>query len=71
MDTINEISGFIQILILLGVTARIIFCFIRLQSAEEDSGLYKKRLKHALLFLILSQLAFVIKDMMLTYFPLN
>ncbi|MCL2086181.1 MAG: hypothetical protein FWH05_01125 [Oscillospiraceae bacterium] len=68
MDKINEVSRYIQILLLLGVTIRVVFCFIRLQSAEEDGELYKKRLKHAVLFLLISQLVFIIKDIVVSYF---
>ena len=68
MERLNEISRYLQGLILLGVTLRVIFCFVRLQSAEEERELYKKRIKHAIMFLIFSQLAFVIKDIVVSYY---
>lgn len=68
MDKINEMSVWIQGLIASGIVFRIVYCCIRLQGADEEASRYKKRIIHALIFLVLSQLAFVIKNLITGYY---
>jgi hypothetical protein len=68
MERINQISIWLQSATIAGVVFRIIYCFIRLQGAEDESSKYKKRIFHAIIFLIISQLAFVIKDLITNYY---
>lgn len=67
MERIDEISRMLQVLILAGVGVRLIYIFIKLTHEEEEAPRYKKRLKNTIIFAILSQLAFVIKDIIFSY----
>ncbi len=68
MDLINEISRTVIWLIRSGATFRICFCFFRLISADEDASMYKKRVKNTLVFYVIAECAFVIKNLVLTYY---
>ena len=68
MQYIDEISKAALILIRAGAVFRVIFCFIRLMTAEEEAAQFKKRIRNTIIFYILAELAFVLKDMMIYYF---
>ena len=46
---------------------RIIFCLIKI-IYEDDSKIYKRRLINAIFFLVISELVFVIKDIIEYYY---
>lgn len=68
MDSVNEISNAIILLIRLGAVARFIYCMVRLSGAEEDSSLYKKRAKNAVIFYVIAESIWQIKDIISYYF---
>ncbi len=68
MDSVNEISNAIILLIRLGAVARFIYCMVRLSGAEEDSSLYKKRAKNAVTFYVIAESIWQIKDIISYYF---
>lgn len=68
MSMVDEISGAIIILVRLGCVARFIYCMIRLQAAEEEQAQYKKRAKNAVIFYILAESIWQIKDLVLYYY---
>lgn len=68
MDTINEISNFLITILRAGLGFRIVFCCIMLMSAEDEQGMYKRRLKNSLLTLVINELVWIIKDLILTYY---
>lgn len=68
MTTINEISNYLIILLRVGLGFRAVYCCIMLMSAEDEQGMYKKRLKNALIILVINELVWVIKDLILAYY---
>ena len=68
MDLINEISRTVIWLIRSGAIFRVCYCFFRLISADEESSMYKKRVKNTLLFYVIAESAFVIKNLVLDYY---
>lgn len=68
MDTINEISNLLIIVLRAGLGFRIIFCCIMLMSAEDEQGMYKRRLKNSLIALVVNELVWIIKDLVITYY---
>jgi len=68
MPAINEISNAVLVVIRVGAVCRIAYCFLRLATAEEEATQYKKRIRNTLLFYILAELAFVLKDIFMNYF---
>ena len=68
MQYIDDISKVVIILIRAGAACRVVFCLIRMMTAEEDAPQYKKRIRNTIVFYIIAELAFVIKDLVIQYF---
>lgn len=68
METINQLSYWLQAIILVGLGARVVYLFIKLTHEEDEAPRYKKRLKNTFVFAIISQIVFVIKDILIGYF---
>ena len=65
---IDDITTAVMILVRLGVVARFIFCMVKLTGADEDAGKYKKRAKNAVLFWIIAESVWIIKDIVFYYY---
>ena len=52
----------------LGVAARFIFCMLKLIGAEDEATRYKKRAKNAVLFWIIAECVWIIKDLAIYYY---
>lgn len=68
MDTINEISKYLIILLRAGLGFRVIYCCIMMMTAEEEQGTYKRRIKNSLIAVVVNELVWVIKDLVISYF---
>lgn len=68
MDTINEISKYLIILLRAGLGFRIIYCCIMMMTSEEEQGTYKRRIKNSLIAVVINELVWVIKDLVISYF---
>lgn len=69
MNTLNEIINVLRTVIIpLGVTSRIIYCLTKMIYDEEVQGSYKKKIKNILVFGIIAELLFVIKDLLNMYY---
>ncbi len=64
----DDISGAIIALVRIGAVARFIYCLIRLESAEEQAAQYKKRAVNAVIFYIIAECIWQIKDLILYYY---
>lgn len=64
----DDISGAIIALVRIGSVARFIYCLIRLESAEEQAAQYKKRAVNAVIFYIIAECIWQIKDLVLYYY---
>jgi hypothetical protein len=56
------------LLIRAGAACRVVFCFIKLMTAEEEAAQFKKRLRNTIIFYVVAELAFVIKDVITHYY---
>lgn len=65
---IDDITAGMLALVRIGVVARFIFCMVKLIGADEDAGRYKKRAANAVLFWIIAESAWVIKDLVMHYY---
>ena len=65
---IDNVSQAVIIIIRVGAIFRVAFCFFRLLTAEEEAAQYRKRIKHVLLFYVLAECAFLLKDLILAYY---
>lgn len=68
MVTMDDISNAIIALVRIGAVARFIYCMIRLSGAEEQAAQYKKRAKNTVLFYIIAESIWQIKDIILYYY---
>lgn len=67
MDTINTLSICMQGILSAGIVMRIIFCAVKLTHEEEEAGRYKKRIKNSVIILIIAQLIFPLKELIIYY----
>lgn len=68
MVTMDDISNAIIALVRIGAAARFIYCMIRLSGEEEQAAQYKKRAKNTVLFYIIAESIWQIKDIVLYYY---
>lgn len=69
METINQIIKALRVAVIpAGVLFRVMYCFIKMIYDEEASASYKKKIKNTIIFGIVSELCFVIKDLIVGYY---
>ena len=68
MDKINALSRWIQIITITILTLRVVMIFLALQRSNDEKETMKKRLKNTLYWLVLSQMAFVIFEIIKRYY---
>ena len=68
MDILNEMIEVLRVgIIPIGVIGRVIFCLVKMIYDEEAQGTYKKKISNTIVFGILAELTFVIKDLITKY----
>ncbi len=68
MVTIDDISMAAISLIRLGAVFRFIYCMVRLEGAEEEQMQYRKRAKNTVLFYVLAESIWQIKEIVFFYY---
>ena len=68
MVTMDDISIAIISLIRIGAVARFIYCMVRLSAAEEEATQYKKRAKNTVIFYVIAESIWQIKDLVMYYY---
>ena len=69
MALIYELISIVRIIIIpLGVTLRCIYCLIQIIYNEDERKINTKRIFNAILFLIVSEVIFVIQDLIEVYY---
>lgn len=68
MVTIDDISKAVISLIRLGAVFRLIYCMVRLEGAEEEQTQYRKRAKNTVLFYVLAESVWQIKEIIFYYY---
>ena len=68
MVTIDDISMAAISLIRLGAVFRFIYCMVRLEGAEEEQMQYRKRAKNTVLFYVLAESIWQIKEIVFYYY---
>jgi len=68
LQYVDNISLAVIILIRAGAACRIVFCLVKLMTSEEEAAQYKKRIRNTLIFYIIAELAFVVKNLILAYY---
>lgn len=69
MDTsqIDQLSYILQGLISAGLGMRVVYLFIKLMHEDEEAARYRKRLKNTVVFAIIAQVPFVVRDIIISY----
>lgn len=68
MITLDDISMAVIAIIRLGAVFRFIYCMVRLQGAEEEQTQFKKRAKNTVLFYVLAECIWQIKELIFYYY---
>lgn len=68
MDIVEEMALAFIMLIRAGAGLRIVYCFISMASDEEQTVTYKKRIKNTIVFYILAESVYVIRDLVMHYY---
>ena len=69
MDILNEMIEVLRVgIIPIGVIGRVIICLVKMIYDEEAQGTYKKKISNTIVFGILAELTFVIKDLITKYY---
>ena len=68
MDLVNQISLVLIDLIRVGAVFRLVYCLFRLISAEDEAATYKKRARNVVIFYIIAELIFQLKDIIIRYY---
>lgn len=68
MDLIKQMADAFMALIRVGAVFRVIYCLVRMGATEEESGMYKKRAKNAVVFYVITECIWKIKEMILLYY---
>ena len=68
MVTINDISMAVISLIRVGAVFRFIYCMVRLEGAEEEQVQYRKRAMNTVLFYVLAESVWQIKEIVFFYY---
>lgn len=68
MELVKEMADAFVMLIRVGAGLRVIYCFIRIGSSEEESGMYKKRAKNTVIFYIIAECIWQIKELVISYY---
>ena len=66
--TIDDISVAAIALIRLGAVFRFIYCMVRLEGAEEEQMQYRKRAKNTVVFYVLAESVWQIKEIIFYYY---
>ena len=68
MITLDDISMAVIVLIRAGAVFRLIYCMVRLQGAEEEQAQYKKRVKNTVMFYVMAECIWQIKEIVFYYY---
>ena len=68
MVTMDDLSKAIILLVRVGAVARFIYCMGRLAAPEEQAAQYKKRARNTVMFYVIAESIWQIKDLILYYY---
>ena len=68
MDTINELSNMVLVLIRAGAVFRVGYIFFQMIGNEDEVQAGKRRIKNTLAFYIIAEMVFVLKNVITSYY---
>ena len=66
--TVDDLSMFVISIIRTGAALRFLYWMIRLSGAEEEAAQYRKRSKNTVVFWIIAECVWQLKDIVLYYY---
>jgi len=68
MDIVEDLALLFILLIRSGSALRIVYCFISMMSDEDQAVTYKKRIKNTIVFYIMAESVYIIRDLAMHYY---
>lgn len=68
MDILKELALTFIMLIRSGAVLRIVYCLICMSADEEQSATYKKRIKNTIIFYIMAECIWILRDLVMSYY---
>ncbi len=68
MDLIKQMADAFIILIRTGAVFRVVYCLVRMGINEDESAMYKKRARNAVVFYVIAECIWQLKEMVLGYY---
>lgn len=68
MDILKELADAFLIVIRSGAVLRVIYCFVMMGTDEENEKAYKKKIRNIIIFYILAESCYIIKDLITKYY---
>jgi len=68
MDLVQQMAEAFIILIRTGAVMRVVYCFVRMGIDEDESAMYKKRARNVVVFYVIAESIWQLKDMALGYY---
>jgi hypothetical protein len=68
MDLLKQMADAFVMLIRAGAVFRVVYCLVRMGMKEEEAAMYKKRARNTVVFYIISECIWQIKELVLGYY---
>ncbi len=68
MDLLKQMADAFVMLIRTGAVFRVVYCLVRMGMNEEESAMYKKRARNTVMFYVIAECIWQIKEMVLEYY---
>lgn len=68
MDLIKQMADAFVMLIRAGAVFRVVYCLVRMGMNGEEAGMYKKRAKNVVVFYVISECIWQIKELVMGYY---
>lgn len=68
MDLLKQMADAFVMLIRAGAVFRVVYCLVRMGMNEEESAMYKKRARNTVVFYVIAECIWQIKELVLGYY---
>jgi hypothetical protein len=68
MDLIKQMADAFVMLIRAGAAFRVVYCLVRMGMNEEEAGMYKKRVRNTIVFYVIAECIWQLKELVLNYY---
>ena len=68
MDLIKQMADAFIMLIRVGAVFRVVYCFVRMGMNEDEAAMYKKRVRNTVVFYVIAECIWQIKELVLGYY---